>query len=267
MTASNEGLLVRVRQRLPVPLNAQFECRTGEQLALVGPSGSGKTSLLRCIAGLQRPDSGEVSCNGMIWFASDRHIHRAPQRRRVGLVFQKYALFPHLSAIDNVASALRHLPASARKAQAATLLESVNLGGLEAHKPRALSGGQQQRVALARALARDPAVLLLDEPFSAVDQVTRRKLQRELAQLRRRVNLPIVLVTHDLQEARMLADRMCLLHHGIALQTGSPDEVLSRPISALAARLVDIPNIYVGTVISHDASAEVIHIRWLDYQL
>ena len=183
--AGDDGLLVRVSAPAPVPLDAEFTCRTGELLALVGPSGSGKTSLLRCIAGLRRPRAGLVRCKGLTWFASDRAINLPPQKRRVGLVFQQYALFPHLSARDNVASALRHLPANARNARAEALLETVHLAGLEAHKPRELSGGQQQRVALARALARDPAVLLLDEPFSAVDQVTRRKLQSELAQLRK----------------------------------------------------------------------------------
>jgi molybdate transport system ATP-binding protein len=124
----------------------------------------------------------------------------------------------------------------------------MNLAGLDGRRPGELSGGQQQRVAVARALARDPAVLLLDEPFSAVDQVTRRKLQRELARLREEVKIPIVLVTHDLDEARLLADRIVIVHHGATLQAGPPDEVLLRPRNADVARLVDLSNVLSGTV-------------------
>ena len=243
-----EGLELRVRQRAPIPLDAVFACAPGELLALLGPSGSGKTTLLRIVAGLNRPADGQVRCGGARWFDAAAGVDLPPQRRRVGIVFQHYALFPHLSALENVVAALGHLPPAERRGRAARLLESMNLAGLEERRPGELSGGQQQRVAVARALARDPAVLLLDEPFSAVDQVTRRKLQRELARLREEVKIPIVLVTHDLDEARLLADRIVIVHRGATLQAGPPDEVLLRPRDADVARLVDLSNVFSGTV-------------------
>ncbi len=231
-------------------------------LALVGPSGSGKTTILRAIAGLHRTLEGRVACDGSVWFDSDAGLRLTPQARRVGFVFQDYALFPHMTALGNIASALGHLPPAARDARARSLLAMVHLEGLEDRRPAALSGGQRQRVALARALARDPAALLLDEPFSAVDQATRRKLYRELAQLRRAVRVPILLVTHDLEEASALADRMTILHQGRTLQTGSPFDVMTRPANPLVARLVGLRNLFVGTVEEHRAADRVTVLRW-----
>ena len=177
-------------------------------------------------------------------------------------MFQNYALFPHLSALANVAAALGHRPPGDRNARARELLELVHLGGLEARLPSALSGGQQQRVAVARALARDPQVLLMDEPFSAVDRVTRQKLYRELAELRRALKMPLVLVTHDLDEAASLADRMCILYRGRTLQIGSPDEIMSRPDNALIARLVDLRNVFEGKVLSHEGERGRTLLQW-----
>jgi len=242
------GLAVRLEQDAPIPLAATLACAPGETLALVGPSGSGKSTILRCIAGLHRARAGRIACNGATWFDPAQGVDRTPQQRSTGLVFQSYALFPHLSALDNVAAAMSHLPARERADRARELLARVHLTGLEGRRPDALSGGQQQRVAVARALARDPQVLLLDEPFSAVDRVTRQKLYRELAELRRSLALPIVLVTHDLDEAAMLADRMCMLHRGRTLQTGTPFDVMTRPADALVARLVDLRNVFEAHV-------------------
>jgi molybdate transport system ATP-binding protein len=240
------GLAVRVAQDAPIPLDATLSCAAGETLALVGPSGSGKTTILRCIAGLHRAATGRIVCAGVPWYDAQARIDRSPQQRSVGFVFQSYALFPHLSALGNVAAALGGLPPRAREARAHELLARVHLTGLESRRPAQLSGGQQQRVAVARALARDPQVLLLDEPFSAVDRVTRQKLYRELSELRRSLALPIVLVTHDLDEAAMLADRMTILHRGRTLQTGAPRDVMTRPVDALVARLVDLRNVFEG---------------------
>jgi molybdate transport system ATP-binding protein len=240
----------------------KLDCRPGELLALVGPSGAGKSTVLRAIAGLYRPRRGRVLCDGQSWFDSEQRIDLPPHRRPVGLVFQNYALFPHLSALDNVAAGLGHLPRRQRRPRAADLLERVHLAGLEERYPRQLSGGQQQRVAVARALARDPQALLLDEPFSAVDQVTRRKLYRELAELRHGLAMPIVLVTHDLEEASLLADRLVVLHRGVTLQGGAPDEVAQRPATALVARLMDQPNLYTGQVLEHDAGRRVTRLLW-----
>ena len=243
-------------------LDVAFECGAGELLALVGPSGSGKTTVLRCIAGLASPPEGEVTCNGETWFDARNGAVTSPQRRRVGLVFQHYALFPHLDALANVACAMTHRPRSERAARARALLARVNMEGLEARKPADLSGGQRQRVALARALARDPRVLLLDEPFSAVDQLTRRRLRLELAQLRREIRIPMVLVTHDLDEAQLLGDRLSVLHHGRTLQTGAMHDVIRHPADALVARLIDHRNVFTGIVSRHDEPERKTWLAW-----
>jgi len=259
------GLHARLEQEAPIPLAAELSCAPGELAALVGPSGSGKTTILRCIAGLHRPRAGEVRCNGALWY--DGSIDLPPQRRSVGLVFQSYALFPHLSALGNVMLAAGHVAPGQREAKGRALLELVNLAGLEERRPAQLSGGQQQRVALARALARDPEALLLDEPFAAVDRVTRRKLQRELALLRERVRIPIVLVTHDLDEARLLADSMTILHHGKTLQRGAPEEILARPCSAEVARLLDLGNLFEAVVREQRPESNRTLLEWAGFTL
>ena len=256
------GLRVRLRQERPVMLDVAFDCGAGELLALVGPSGSGKTTVLRCIAGLASPPEGEVTCNGETWLDARNGAAASPQRRRVGLVFQHYALFPHLDALANVACAMTHRPHGERGARARALLARVNMEGLEARKPAELSGGQRQRVALARALARDPRVLLLDEPFSAVDQLTRRRLRLELAQLRREIRIPMVLVTHDLDEAQLLGDRLSVLHHGRTLQTGAMRDVIRHPADALVARLIDHRNVFTGVVSRHDEPGRKTWLAW-----
>lgn len=253
------ALTVTLRQREPIPLAVQFNCEPGELVALVGPSGSGKTTILRSIAGLVHPREGRIEAAGVTWLDTERGIRLAPQVRRVGLVFQSYALFPHLSALRNVALVTGERGVAPR---ARELMARVHLAGLEDRRPAALSGGQQQRVALARALARDPAVLLLDEPFSAVDQATRQTLYRELAELRRVLSLPIVLVTHDLFEARVLADRMVILDRGETLQQGTPGHILSRPRNARVAKLLGIQNHFDGVFESAPAAANWGTLHW-----
>ena len=250
------GLSVRLQSRTPIRLQAEFDCAPGELVALVGPSGSGKTSLLRAMAGLwSAPDlQGQIVCAGQTWLDSAAGVRTPPQQRRVGLVFQHYALFPHMDVLANVALAA----GAAWSTPALTgLLERLGLSGLLQRRPAQLSGGQQQRVALARALVRVmPApgqgpeaalgVLLLDEPFSAVDAPTRQTLYRELAALRQQVAVPMVLVTHDLQEARRLADRVVIMDAGETLQTGTPERVFASPRNARVAALVGIQNHYRG---------------------
>jgi len=238
-------LQVVLHNDAPIELDAAFECAPGELVALVGPSGSGKTSMLRAVAGLlkSRTLRGRVSVGEDVWLDSERGIHLSPQQRCAGFVFQHYALFPHLSALQNVAIAAG--PARS-PALLGALFKRLGLTGLEHRRPAQLSGGQQQRVALARALARDPRVLLLDEPFSAVDAPTRQSLYRELAALRHTLSTPMVLVTHDLGEARRLADRVVIVDAGETLQTGTPAHVFASPRNARVAELVGIHNRFAG---------------------
>ncbi len=257
-----QGLAVDLTQDAPIPLAASFLCAPGEVLALVGPSGSGKSTILKSIAGVYRPRSGSVRVDGETWFDAATGADLPPYRRAAGMVFQSYALFPHMTALGNVAAAMGHLPAGERRARAQRLIETVHLSGLENRRPAELSGGQQQRVAVARALARDPRVLLLDEPFSSVDKATRQRLYREIAALRRAFSMPVVLVTHDLDEAVMLADRMAVLHRGRTLQTGTPAEVTTRPNSAEVARLVNLRNVFAGTVLYHDPARALTSLDW-----
>jgi molybdate transport system ATP-binding protein len=249
-------LTVNLTNSAPMPLNVQFDCAPGELVALVGPSGSGKTSVLRAIAGLLKTPSlqGRISVENKlgetVWFDrsadSKQLINLSPQDRQVGLVFQNYALFPHLSAIKNIAISATNTLANDVNTGIKNILNRLGLDGLEHRLPSQLSGGQQQRVALARALVRNPAVLLLDEPFSAVDAPSRNSLYRELANLRNSVSTPMVLVTHDLHEARRLADRVVILDAGTTLQSGTPEQVFSRPRNARVAELVGIQNHFKG---------------------
>lgn len=223
------GLSISLHQADPIPLDIDLTCASGEILALVGPSGSGKSTTLRSIAGLYQPRAGRVSVGGEVWFDSETGLALPPHRRRAGMVFQNYALFPHMTALRNVMSALDHVPKAERADRAQALLDQVHLNGLDARRPAELSGGQQQRVAVARALARDPKVLLLDEPFSAVDRVTRRKLHQEIAELREQLSIPTILVTHDIDEAARLADTMVVLHGGRILQSDVPQAIMQSP--------------------------------------
>jgi len=240
-------LHIEFQQHKPMALQGAFTCEAGQLLALVGPSGAGKSSILRVLAGLMRPEKGRIVVGEQVWLDTAKGVFQTPQQRRVGLVFQNYALMPHLSAAANVALALQHLPKGEQIIEAVQWLKRVRLSNDEAmRKPAQLSGGQQQRVALARALAREPELLLLDEPFSAVDQMNRESLYRLLAELRADLNIPIVLVTHDLNEARMLCDKLVVLDQGTVLQEGPAFEVHRRPRNSRVADLVGIQNRFHG---------------------
>ena len=259
---TDSGLDVRIAQTAPVPLRVELKCGPGELLALVGPSGSGKSTVLRAIAGLVNVREGTIVCNGRTWFDAGGDVCWTPQRRRVGFVFQHYGLFPHLTALENVAEALSDRSVDERRTYATELLRRVHLDGLESRLPHRLSGGQQQRVAVARALAREPNVLLLDEPFSAVDRATRERLYLELAEMRKELEMPVILVTHDLDEALLLADRMCVLSHGETLQSGAPYDVITRPDTPQVAQLVGLKNIFRAGVIAHDTDKGITYIEW-----
>ncbi|HWK32429.1 MAG TPA: ABC transporter ATP-binding protein [Hyphomicrobium sp.] len=249
MGSEPPALSIALKQDAPIPLDVSLSTRRGELLALIGPSGSGKTTVLRSIAGLYRPVGGRITAGSETWLDTDAGIDLAPQARRVGLVFQDYALFPHLTALDNVRLAMLGEKEDGRTRRAKELLARVHLAGLEARRPDQLSGGERQRVALARALARDPKVLLLDEPFSAVDRMTREPLKEELAGLHRALDIPIVLVTHDLEEAQSLADRICVLERGKALQIGTPEDIRLRPAAMGVARLMGQTNLIPAVVL------------------
>ena len=254
-------LKLSLQQTYPTTLDVQLECHTGELLALVGPSGAGKTTVLRCIAGLQSSQQGFIECKGKMWFDSSQAKNATPQQRRVGMVFQNYALFPHLSVSENIQFTL-DADQQPNKPSVGQLLEKVNLTGLADRYPNQLSGGQQQRVAIARALARQPEILLLDEPFSAVDKVTRRKLYLELNALRRDLAMPMILVTHDLDEAAMLADQICVIHQGKTLQQGAPDQVLYKPKNTSVAKQVDARNVASAMLVDDDSQLK---LKWNEY--
>jgi molybdate transport system ATP-binding protein len=226
-------LRVEARTRLgALDLDVALEVAAGECLAMAGPSGAGKTSVLRVAAGLLRPEHGLVEAGGETWLDSRRGVDLPPERRRCGYLFQEYALFPHLSAWQNVAYPLR---GSDRRRRALALLDRFGMSGLAEARPRTLSGGERQRVALARALARRPDVLLLDEPLSALDARTRAGATRALGAVMREADVPVLLVTHDFSEAAALGDRVGVIDAGRVLQEGTPTELAAAPRSAFVA--------------------------------
>jgi molybdate transport system ATP-binding protein len=207
-------------------------------LAVAGPSGAGKTTVLRICAGLARPTEGRVAVDGETWLDTRHGIFMPPERRRCGYLFQHYALFPHLTAWQNVAYALTDLPRRDRRLRAEGLLERFGVAHAAAARPQGLSGGERQRVALARALARTPKVLLLDEPLSALDARTRAAAARELAAAVREAGVPALLVTHDFAEAAQLGDEVAVIDRGRLVQRGRPAELASRPASAFVAEFL-----------------------------
>ena len=228
------GLKLDFEKRLATfDLRVQLEAGA-EILVLFGPSGAGKTQTLNAIAGLTAPDSGEIVLGGEPFFRSGpdgNAFNLPPRKRRVGYVFQQYALFPHLTALENVAYALWRRPTA--RAEAEALLERVHLSGLSGRYPHELSGGQQQRVAIARALAMRPRVLLLDEPFSALDGPTRRRLHQDLVTLQREEALTVVYVTHNLADAFAVGHRLAIMREGRIEQVGVPEDVRRNPANPL----------------------------------
>ena len=218
--------------RFPALKGVSLHAEPGEFLALLGPSGSGKTTLLRTIAGLEAPDAGEVRLDGEDFLAL------TPRERRVGMVFQHYALFRHMTVAGNIAFGLKSRPAAQRprgseiRARVETLLSLVQLEGLGKRYPAQLSGGQQQRVALARALAIEPRVLLLDEPFGALDAKVRKELRHWLRRVHNETGVTTIFVTHDQEEAMDLADRVAVLREGRIEQVGTPEALDEHPASA-----------------------------------
>jgi iron(III) transport system ATP-binding protein len=220
--------------------DARLCVEKGEFVALLGPSGCGKTTLLRLIAGFEEPEAGEIEVAGRR-VAGGTWV--PPERRKVGMVFQDYALFPHLTVTENVAFGL---PRAERKTRVPAVLALVDLCGLGERYPHELSGGQQQRVALARALAPKPELVLLDEPWSNIDPHLRASMRDELARILRAINVTVVLVTHDREEAFSLADRVALMRDGAVVQEGTPEQVYTAPATRWAAEFVGAGNFLPG---------------------
>ncbi len=220
----------------------------GSWTTLFGPSGAGKSTVLRCLAGLERPDSGIISFKGERW--NDGKLFVSPQARNVGLFFQDYALFPHLSVAKNIAYGISELPQSEIKTRVGEMVEIFGLAGLENRNVKTLSGGEKQKTALARTLCRRPRLLLLDEPFSALDAPSQLKFRRELKKVMEPFKIPILLVTHSRAEALTLSDRVVVIAEGQILQLGPIEEVFSRPASQRVAEIVGMENIFPGRIIA-----------------
>lgn len=227
----------RFRKRLPefeLEVDVRIEAQT---LALVGRSGAGKSTLLNVIAGLARPDTGSVSLDGDALVDVESKIDKPPERRKVGYLFQHYALFPHLSVHDNIAYGLFRLDAPARTDRIDRAIALLGLGRVVRAHPTELSGGERQRAALARALVTEPKALLLDEPLAALDVESRARIRLELRDVLARLAIPTIVVTHDYDDARLLGDRIAAMHRGRVVQIGSADELARFPADDFVAAL------------------------------
>lgn len=223
----------------------------GEFLVLLGPSGCGKTTLLRMIAGLEKPDRGHISLNGAPVFDSDRNLNLPPERRRASMVFQSYALWPHMTVFDNVAYPLRSQRVHKTRVQERVrdVLTIVGIDHLQAQYPSQLSGGQQQRVSLARAIVASQDVILFDEPLSNIDAKVREKLRLEIVRMQRELGFTALYVTHDQEEAMTLGTRIAVLDEGIVAQVDKPRAVYEEPASAYVAAFVGTVEEFTGTVV------------------
>ena len=229
---------LKVQKRLKYfDMDLGLSCGNGRMLVLIGPSGGGKTTLVRMLAGLSTPDEGRIDFDGETWFDSARGINVTPQKRRLGYVFQEYTLFPHLSLYDNAAFA------AVDKKEVDDLLALFGIAHLRRRKPHLVSGGERQRCALCQALARRPRMLLLDEPFSALDVVTRRGLREELKSLKKKLDFPILYVTHDIGEALFLADEILPIVEGRIDREWMQRTIAREPAAGNAARAAREPRL------------------------
>lgn len=232
---------------------------------LLGPSGCGKTTTLRCVAGLERPDSGEIVIGDAVVFSSEKNIWVPPNERNIGMVFQSYAIWPHMSVFDNVAFPLLHKkPRPARgqlREMVVNALSLVQLDGLEDRPAPFLSGGQQQRLALARALVAEPKVLLLDEPLSNLDAKLREEMRFELAELVKRLNVTTLFVTHEQIEALTMSDLMAVMSEGAIEQEGSPTDIYAAPRGSFVADFIGKTNFLEGDIVEIDAGNDIRHAR------
>lgn len=224
----------------------------GKIFTLLGPSGCGKSTVLRCVAGLEKPEKGEIKIGGKTIYSSQYRIFTPPHKRNIGMVFQSYAIWPHMKVLDNVAYPLKIQKLSKNEIgrKTADALNTVGLQGLEDRLASEISGGQQQRVALARALVKEPEVLLLDEPLSNLDAQLRKQMRTEIKELQRRLNITTLYVTHDQIEAIAISDFIAVMNHGKILDIGAPREIYDRPSSRFTADFIGQTNVLRGKIIS-----------------
>ena len=236
---SKELLKVNIQKKLKeFDLNVDFELKKG-CLGILGPSGCGKSMTLKSVAGIVNPDNGVISLttnDETVYYDSNEKINLKPQKRNVGYLFQNYALFPNMTVEENVAIGL---PKDYDEKRLTDMIKRFRLEGLEKRYPRELSGGQQQRVGIARALAASPAILLMDEPFSAVDEITRTQLQKEMKEIHEKTKITVMFVTHDIREALYLADKVLVMQNGIVHQFDTPNEVLNHPATPFVEKLLE----------------------------
>ena len=252
-----DELWVEVRKVLGNPsasderltVEAKFAVGAGFTI-LFGPSGAGKTTILDCVAGLQRPDSGRIGVNGETFFDSEQHINRPTRHRNIGYLFQTLALFPHMTVRQNIEYGLAQLDARERRSRSREIAESFGIAGLLDRRPAKISGGERQRVALARALVRRPKALLLDEPMSALDRNTKSKILDDLRKWNESQAVPILYVTHEREEVYALGDRVLVLQAGKIVADGTPHEVLSRPQRESVAQLAGFENIFDCSIVA-----------------
>ncbi len=231
-------------------------------VVLFGCSGSGKTTALRCIAGLENPDAGTIKINDTVYFDSRKKVNISPQKRKIGYMFQENALFPHMNVRQNIEFGLKGMSSSSKTEKVNEMLGLVGIDELEFAYPDELSGGQKQKVALARALAPSPEVLLLDEPFSALDTVVRLKLRKELRTIQKKLGIPVIFITHDPVEAFTMADRMAVFDNGRVQQLGSPEEVFYHPKTRYVAELVGFSNLFDDAVIERHGQGDECTFLW-----
>lgn len=237
-------------------LDVSFEMGN-ELIVLFGPSGSGKTTLFKCISGITEPDSGKITVGNKVYFDKDQKINLSIQKRSLGYVFQNYTLFPHMNVRKNIECGLKDWDREDREKRVMEMLNLLHIEELETRYPSQLSGGQKQRVALARALAPKPEILLLDEPFSALDMEIRTKLAEKIKSLQKKIEIPLLFITHNLEEAFLMADRILILYDGKAQQFGTPEEVFYHPENLHVAELIGISNIFDdGYVEDHDKESK-----------
>ena len=258
-------------RKVPAVQGVSFTINQGDVYTLLGPSGCGKTTILRCVAGLEEPDSGEITLEGQVLYSSSNHIAVPTHKRNIGMLFQSYAIWPHLSIFENVAFPLMHGHRKHHgrhkkhkheiKQEVANAMEMVRLSGMENRAATLLSGGQQQRVALARAIIHQPSILLLDEPLSNLDARLRDDVRKEIRLLVKRHNLTVLYVTHDQTEALALSDRIAVMQNGVIVQEGKPAEICVSPNCPFVGEFVGKANRLDGVIVEEDASQRMFTVE------